>query len=78
MACVVTVHKNKIKEGKLEHKDLIEIWPNNVYAGLHDWLHSLTETFDLTIPVPNQNFSIVPCLLPGWIVLYLIQYHIQV
>ena len=65
MACVVTVNKSTIKDGKLEHKDLVDIWKNKVYYGLHSWLLSLTETFDLTIPVQDQNFSIVPCLLPG-------------
>ena len=28
------------------------------------WLLRLTEEFDLTFPMPNEDVNIVPCLLP--------------
>jgi hypothetical protein len=65
MACVVTVKENVIKKGELKHSDLKNIWNSEIYDGLRDWLLSLTETFDLTVRVKNQNLNIVPCLLSG-------------
>lgn len=32
---------------------------------LHPWLLRLTEEFDLTFPLSNEEANIVPCLLPN-------------
>ncbi|KAK3098126.1 hypothetical protein FSP39_016400 [Pinctada imbricata] len=63
MACIVTVHVGPIKEGKLLHKDMGVVWkkyPKN----LHPWLLRLTEEFDLTFPLKDEEANLVPCLLP--------------
>ena len=39
------------------------IW-SDYDATLHPWILKLTEAFDLTFPVPDQNMNLVPCLLP--------------
>ncbi|CAH1783022.1 unnamed protein product [Owenia fusiformis] len=63
MACVVNVHDSPIKDGKLLHKDKATIW--HAYPpDLHDWLLKLTEVFDLTFPLNNEEAHLVPCLLP--------------
>lgn len=64
MACVVSVKNSSIKDGRLYHKDLKEIW-KNYDESLHTWMLYLTEVFDLTFPVAEQKMNIVPCLLPG-------------
>uniref|UniRef100_A0A1I8J1V0 non-specific serine/threonine protein kinase n=2 Tax=Macrostomum lignano TaxID=282301 RepID=A0A1I8J1V0_9PLAT len=63
MACVVTVHNHVIKEGRFKHEDIHTIW-KDYPAQLHDWLLTLTETFDLTFPLTDSGVSVVPCLLP--------------
>ncbi|KAH3741006.1 hypothetical protein DPMN_047724, partial [Dreissena polymorpha] len=63
MACLVTVHDGAVKDGKLMLKDIDKIW--SAYpADLHPWLLRLTEEFDLTCPLEEEEASIVPCLLP--------------
>ncbi|CAD5126525.1 DgyrCDS14632 [Dimorphilus gyrociliatus] len=65
MACIVSVHINPIKNGKLLHDDLSKIWPEETYSkDLHQWLLRLTEEFDLTFCLKNEMASLVPCLLP--------------
>ena len=32
---------------------------------LHEWLLNLTEEFDLTFPMPNEDINLVPCLMPA-------------
>jgi len=44
-------------------KDIGKVWANYP-AELHPWLLRLTEEFDLTCPLPEEEASIVPCLLP--------------
>jgi hypothetical protein len=63
MACVVSVRDNSIKEGKLHHKSIGDIW-RDYDTTMHSWMLKLTEEFDLTYPVHDQHFSLVPCLLP--------------
>lgn len=44
-------------------KDIGQVW--KAYPSeLHPWLLRLTEEFDLTCPLPDEEASIVPCLLP--------------
>lgn len=64
MACVVSVKNSAIIEGRLLHKDFSNIW-KNYDSSLHKWMLYLTEIFDLTFPVSDQNMNIVPCLLLG-------------
>lgn len=52
-----------IKEGKLYHKDLNEIWPK-YEPNMQEWLLKLTEEFDLTYRLPHLQLNIVPCMLP--------------
>ncbi len=63
MACVVSVKKTCIEDGKLLHKDIEKIW-SDYEKSLHEWMLKLTEEFDLTFPVDSQQMNIVPCLLP--------------
>lgn len=63
MACIVSVKKTFIIEGRLKHSKIAEIW-NKYDSDLHEWMLKLTEEFDLTFFVPQLNESIVPCLLP--------------
>ncbi|KAK3609671.1 hypothetical protein CHS0354_035956 [Potamilus streckersoni] len=63
MACIVTVHVGPIQDGKLVLKDMKVVW-KDYDEQLHPWLLRLTEEFDLTCPLPNEEANIVPCLLP--------------
>ena len=63
ISCVVSVKNNPIKDGKLYHQDVRKIWAS-YDESLHDWMLRLTEEFDLTFPVAEQEMKIVPCLLP--------------
>jgi hypothetical protein len=63
MACVVSVRENGIKDGKFYHQSISEIW-KDYDPVMHPWMLKLTEEFDLTYSVHDQNFSLVPCLLP--------------
>jgi len=51
-----------MQNGRLKHKDIGVIW-KNYPKELHRWLLKLTEVFDLTFPLPNEEENIVPCLL---------------
>ncbi len=63
MACVVSVKENGIRDGKFYHKTIDDVW--KAYdQSMHAWMLKLTEEFDLTYPVHDQKFSLVPCLLP--------------
>ncbi|CAG5122482.1 unnamed protein product, partial [Candidula unifasciata] len=65
MSCVVSVKNSPIQEnhGKFLHKDMPVIW-ESYPPELHRWLLLLTEEFDLTFPLPDEDINIVPCLLP--------------
>ncbi|XP_052759659.1 uncharacterized protein LOC128202664 [Mya arenaria] len=63
MACLVTVHEGAVQKGKLMLKDIGTIW-KDYSSDLHPWLLRLTEEFDLTCPLHEEEASIVPCLLP--------------
>ena len=52
-----------LQQGRFEHKSIPIVWMG-FPTELHDWLLKLTETFDLTFPVPGEALSLVPCLLP--------------
>jgi leucine-rich repeat kinase 2 len=63
MACIVSIKDSPVKDGRLSHSDIGIIWA--AYdEHLHPWILKLTEAFDLTFPVPDQNINLVPCLLP--------------
>ncbi|XP_059152537.1 uncharacterized protein LOC131938499 [Physella acuta] len=64
MACIVTVHEGPIQDGKLYYNDMPRIWASYPEE-LHPWLLRLTEEFDLTFPLANEEANIVPCLLPN-------------
>ena len=59
----VQVVKPVFQEGKLLLKDVSKVWADYP-ADLHPWLLRLTEEFDLTCPLGDEEASIVPCLLP--------------
>jgi len=66
MACVVSVKKTAVKEGRLRYSDVRKIW-SQYDKSLHPWMLKLTETFDLTYSVNSSDgdpLIIVPCLLP--------------
>ncbi|XP_046564246.1 LOW QUALITY PROTEIN: uncharacterized protein LOC124273077 [Haliotis rubra] len=63
MACVVTVHEGPVQNGRLKHTQMSEIW-SQYSQELHPWLLRLTEEFDLTCPLKDEDTNIVPCLLP--------------
>lgn len=63
MASLVSVHNETIPEGRLYHKDIHKVWTNHS-PDVREWLLKLTETFDLTFPIPDQHLNVVPCLLP--------------
>jgi hypothetical protein len=63
MACVVSVKSTEIIDGRLYRNKLDKIW-KNYDKSLHNWILYLTEVFNLTFPVAEQNLNIVPCLLP--------------
>ncbi len=63
MACVVSIKDSPIKDGRFYHEDMCIVW-DNFPVELYDWLLRLTEAFDLTFPIPNQDLNLVPCLLP--------------
>lgn len=63
ISCLVSVKENPIVDGRLNHKDIGEIW-KNYDSSLHEWLLKLTEEFDLTYRLGDQKVSIVPCMLP--------------
>ncbi|XP_071152762.1 uncharacterized protein [Mytilus edulis] len=67
MAKVVSVNEKAIKEnlGRFYHSYIPEIW-KDYDKSLHQWMLKLTETFDLTFPLPGEKekYNIVPCLLP--------------
>ena len=63
MACIVSIKDSPVKDGRLFHSDIGVIWID-YDTGLHPWILKLTEAFDLTFPVPDQNMNLVPCLLP--------------
>ncbi len=63
MACIVSIKDSPVKDGRLYHTDVGLIW-EDYDEHLHPWILKLTEAFDLTFPVPDQNMNLVPCLLP--------------
>jgi len=63
MACIVSIKDSPVKDGRLFHSDMHIIW-QDYDQHLHPWILKLTEAFDLTFPVPDQNMNLVPCLLP--------------
>jgi hypothetical protein len=63
MACIVSIKDSPVKDGRLYYSDIGTIW-QEYDEHLHPWILKLTEAFDLTFPVPDQNMNLVPCLLP--------------
>ncbi|CAF4443199.1 unnamed protein product, partial [Adineta steineri] len=63
MACIVSIKDSPVKNGRLYYSDIGTIW-KDYSEDLHPWILKLTEAFDLTFPVPDQNMNLVPCLLP--------------
>ena len=53
-----------VQEGKLFHSDMKNVW-SAYEASLHPWLLRLTEEFDLTFPLADEEANVVPCLLPN-------------
>jgi leucine-rich repeat kinase 2 len=63
MACIVSIKDSPVKNGRLHHTDIGTIW-QGYNDNLHPWILKLTEAFDLTFPVVDQQMNLVPCLLP--------------
>ncbi|KAL4228149.1 hypothetical protein ACF0H5_013582 [Mactra antiquata] len=63
MACVVSVKNEVIKDGRLRHTYLDMIW-KDYPKKMHTWLLRLTEEFDLTFKLKDEQVNLVPCLLP--------------
>ncbi|GFO37940.1 leucine-rich repeat serine/threonine-protein kinase 1 [Plakobranchus ocellatus] len=63
MASVVSVKDSPIKAGRLKHSDLGKVW-KEYKSNLHKWMLKLTEEFDLTFPLKDEQVNLVPCLLP--------------
>ena len=63
MACVVSVKKTSIENGRLKSSDINQIW-TGYEKKLHEWMLKLIETFDLTYTIGDRKMIIVPCLLP--------------
>ena len=63
MACIVSIKDSPVRDGRLLYSDIGQIW-RDYDEHLHPWILKLTEAFDLTFPVPDQNMNLVPCLLP--------------
>lgn len=52
-----------LQDGKFYHKDIEKVWADYP-ANMHTWLLRLTEEFDLTFPLHQEEANLVPCLLP--------------
>lgn len=63
ISCLISIKESPILNGKLNHKDIGEIW-KKYDTSLHEWLLKLTEEFDLTYRLSDQQLSIVPCMFP--------------
>lgn len=63
MACIVSIKDSPVRDGRLHHSDIDIIW-ETYDTHLHPWILKLTEAFDLTFPVPDQQMNLIPCLLP--------------
>ncbi len=63
MACLVSINNNCIVDGKLYHRDVEKIW-KKYDPSLHPWILKITERFDLTYALQDQNMNLVPCLMP--------------
>ncbi|XP_067667740.1 uncharacterized protein [Haliotis asinina] len=63
MACVVSVKDSHIKDGRLRHDEIQNVWRDYPEA-LHSWMLRLTEEFDLTFQLASEEVNLVPCLLP--------------
>ena len=59
MACVVSVKSTEIIDGRLYRNKLDKIW-KNYDKSLHNWILYLTEVFNLTFPVVEQNLNTKP------------------
>lgn len=62
MACLVSVNNNFITSGRLQHRDVSLIW-SKYESKMHPWIIKLTEKFDLTFSVQDENINLVPCLM---------------
>ena len=52
------------QNGRLKHSDVETVWdPSKYPKDLHSWLLRLTEEFDLTFPLKDEDPHLVPCLL---------------
>ncbi|CAD5126558.1 DgyrCDS14654 [Dimorphilus gyrociliatus] len=66
LSCVISVHENSVKNGKLLHHNINKVWPEHIYpSNLHNWLLRLTEEFDLSFPLKSESANLIPCLLPS-------------
>ncbi|XP_048259206.1 uncharacterized protein LOC124134238 [Haliotis rufescens] len=63
MACVVSVKDSHIKDGRLRHDEIQNVW-RDYPESLHSWMLRLTEEFDLTFQLASEEVNLVPCLLP--------------
>lgn len=52
------------QDGRFKHSSMSIIW-KQYEEKHHQWLLKLTEQFDLSYALPDQDVNLVPCLLPG-------------
>lgn len=50
------------QDGKFDRNDISQIWAKYP-TQLHQWLLRLTEEFDLSFQLKDENINIVPCML---------------
>jgi len=66
MSSVITFKHTWIKEGKLFHSDLVQIWKDEAFSGLQDLLLKLLEDFGVASHIRNHDppYSLLPILMP--------------
>jgi len=66
MSSVITFKHTWIKEGKLFHSDLAQIWKDEAFRGLQDLLLKLLEDFGVAFHIRNHDppYSLLPILMP--------------
>lgn len=62
LASIITTKQNFVRDGMLKHSDLPFIWRFD--AALHAKLLRLLERFEVSFQMPEEDRTLIPCLLP--------------
>ena len=62
LASIITTKQNFVRDGFLKHSDLSFIWRFD--AALHAKLLRLLERFEVSFQMPNEDRTLIPCMLP--------------